>query len=205
MKISNLKALATSTNVTIYIQVLILYKSIIAESPCQIRPLIVTRVMKIQCQQYGSQNRSERLKVRESLQRKSIRQNSRFAYPYPMFLYKFFAESPTQGSIAVCTQPSCVGLNQASQLFSWIASSVDNWLPIWVHHEIWFGRQSEGLEKYATFKCPLAPQKQGFDFWKGPMSCSWLLIGWGKSFSLWRMNCQQFGVLSESAIHTELI
>lgn len=39
-------------------------------------------------------------------------------------------ESSTQGSIAVCTQPSCVGLNQASQLFSQIANSVDNQLPI---------------------------------------------------------------------------
>lgn len=103
-------------------------------------------------------------------------------------------ESPTQGSIAVCTQPSSVGLNQASQLFSGIARSVDNQLPIWVHHEIWFGKQSVGLKKYATFKCPLAPPKQGFDFWKGPMFCSWLLIGWGKSLSPWRVNCQQFGV-----------
>lgn len=67
-------------------------------------------------------------------------------------------------------------------------------LTIWVHHEIWFGRQSEWLKKYATFKCPPAPPKQGFDFWKGPMFCSWLLIGWGKNLSPWRVNCHQFGV-----------
>lgn len=166
--------------------------------------------MKIQCQQYTSQNGSKRLKVRENLQIKSICQDSRLAYPYHMFLYKFSSESPTQGSIAVCTQPSCVGLNQASQLFSWIASSVDNLSTPW--DLVWEAKC--GIKKVCHFQMSSSTTKARFWFLKGTHVLQ-LATHWvrqkpfpvkGELPTIWcPQNTTILDVLWESAIHAELI